>query len=50
MDEVLNDCPRVTKLAAERYKTKTNLETGEYFKKNVEASQKVPSIIEYSKF
>lgn len=45
--EILNDCPRVTKLAASRYKTKTQLETPETFKLAVEASQKVPGVIEY---
>jgi hypothetical protein len=45
--EILNDCPRVTQLATARYKTKTKLETPDSFKKSVDASQKVPGVIEY---
>jgi hypothetical protein len=45
--EISGDCPRVTQLAASRYKTKTQLETPDSFKRSVDAYQKVPGVIEY---
>ncbi len=45
--EILNDCPRITQLAAARYTTKTKLETPDWFKKSVDASRKAPGVIEY---
>ncbi len=47
IEEILNDCPRVTQLATTRYKTKTELETPETLERSVNASQKVPGVIEY---
>lgn len=47
VEEILNNCYRITRLAATRYKTKTQLETPDTFKKSVEACQKVPGVLEY---
>jgi hypothetical protein len=45
--EVVKLCPRVSLAAAARYKSKAEIENYEIIKKRVEASQKVPGVLEY---
>jgi hypothetical protein len=47
IDEVVSKCPEVARLASERYKGQTEIESRQVFEKRIQAVQKVPGVLEY---
>lgn len=47
LQEVLNGCPEIDRLATQRHKGKINVETSRFYQVRLKAAEKMPGILEY---